>query len=418
MKKKFIVLICLLIAAFGLKAQIDNGVKRNIIARLDKESHVNDYEFVYNYYDRTNTNPYKKEFVAIVRNDHNDIVGLLRNEGLEKLPQNSNIRKIKIGYDNDCVVVNKTQNLTEIIINNIVKRYDTIVDLFENGYVYGSSGFFYYRDYNADISNSGTTAYCVPKRTVLANNKEVYVEFSDKPFIIHLNEGYEVYTLTEKHYYFIYKTSLMEQAVIIVDGKGYVLDGDYNSLRFKFSANSKNWILCCDDYLLINGARFNVKDKIIRDFFINNNGEFACILDYKIDNKTTSDLCINGIMHLKNVELFSLQLMNANEWIYKYKKGDKFFEGNGYFYKDYTNKSFYFDYEDVYRYSNDIFLKSDDEKHYYSYKSVDDGSVNIDGNNITTNRPHSVFWDKKKKAFVWTNYQNNALYLNTYNVNK
>ena len=207
----------------------------------------------------------------------------------------------------------------------------------------------------------------------------------------------------------------MEKAVIVVDGNVYVLDGNHNNLRFKFSANFRNWIACCDDYLLVNGTKFQIKDKSIRDFFINDNGEFACILDYKVAGKSTSDLCINGKTQLRNVEIYALQLMNTTDWIYKFKKDGKLYEGNGYVYKEYTNKTFYFYYYDSFRYSKDVLLKSDDGKHVF----VSTGSsVTIDGNKIESNTPYSVFWDNNKKSFAWITCENNEFYLNTYKVIK
>lgn len=418
MKKKIFVAIWILFAAFIMKAQDANNIKRNVIINLDEECHVSDNEFVYNYRDVKSKRLYKKDFLAILRNDDNDIIGFLHNEGVVKLSAGNDVRKIKVGYSNDFIVVNKLQTSMELNINNCIIKHDTIVDLFENGYIYGVSGAFYYRKYCSDTLNEGVMVYHVPQKSVLNDDKEIPVKFSERPFDIHLDKGHEIFVSTEEHYYFIYQTSLMEHAVVIVDGNGYVLDGNCKNLRFKYSANYNNWIICCDDYLLVNGVKFSIKDKTIRDFFINDHGEFACILDYITDDENTSDLYINGKLHLRNMKIFALQLMDVTEWIYRYEKREKFYEGNGYVYKDYTNKTFYFDYNDVWKYNEDVLMKSDDGKHVFSYKSEDDGSVVIDGKKIKTNRPYSVFWNNSKQAFVWTTYENNALYLNMYNITK
>ena len=412
MERRLFMALCLLIAADILNAQ-NNTVNRTMLTRLDYGTHVNDCEFIYNYYDGSNKNPEKNDYVAILRNRHDDIMGFLHNDSLIKISTGERAVAVKIGYGNSFALINKSNAFMSLNFNNTIIRHDTIADLFENGYVYGSSMRFYYREAYSNDTKNDVLVYYVPQKTTLFKETDTPVKFANQTQIIHLNIGYEVFKATEDHYCFLYQTALMEKAVIVVDGNGYVLDGCHNNLRFKYSANFRNWIACCDDYLLVNGAKFQIKDKKIRDFFINDNGDFAYILDYKIADKNASDLCINGKTHLKNVEIFTLQQMNGTDWIYRFIKEGKFYEGNGYVYKEYTNSSFYFYHDDVLGCSDNIVLKSDDNRHEFVSAGV---NVTIDGHKIESNKPYSVFWDNNKKSFVWITCENNEFYLNTYNV--
>lgn len=412
MKNRFFVALCLLAAAFISHAQINNGVKRTIIARLDNGTHVNNSEFIYNYYG-DNNHPDKNDYVAVLRNRYDDIIGFLHNDTLIKIPTIEGVVAVKIGFDNIYAVINKSKAFVNLNLNNTIIKHDTIADLFEDGYVYGSSRRFYYRQAYANDSKNDILVYYVPQKTTMFKETDVSVKFANQKQIIHLNIGHEVFKATEDHCYYFYQTALMEKAIIVVDGNGFVLDGNHNNLRFKYSANSRNWIACCDDYLLVNGAKFQIKGKSIRDFFINDDGDFAYILDYKTADKNTSDLCINGKTLLKNVEIYTLQLMNTTDWIYRFKKDGKLYEGNGYVYKDYTNSSFYFYRDDSLGFNDDFMLKSNDDRHEFVSAGV---NVTIDGHKIESNKPYSVFWDNNKKSFVWITCENNEFYLNTYNV--
>ena len=260
-----------------------------------------------------------------------------------------NIQRLLIKYDNDYVIVFKNNSSTVLMSNDVIKTHDTIADLFENGYVYGNNGRYYFCDYNcSEAFDSCNIVYCSPLKTTLYEDKDINVSFGDKNHNIHLNKGSDVFALSNNHYYFLYKTHLMQNTVLIVDGCGYELNCVCEQIRFKYSANCNHWIACYNDCLMIDGAEYQIKCTTIRDFFINNFGDFAFISDNETDSKTTSYMYIDGIKFLDNIDLFSLQLSIGNKWIYRYKTNDSFFESKGYVLNNYTGKSTYLSYKEIY----------------------------------------------------------------------
>ena len=392
-----------------LNAQIEFRVEKVMMAKLYPNCHVDAGEFVYNYNDVENKQLAKRDYVAILKNNDNALVGFMYKDGLVKYPMAiHNVKKLRIGFDHGFYVVSKSDSYMELNANDNLIEHDTIVGLFENGYVYGESGNYYYRAYSDTVV--GVKTYCVPDKTFIRESKNIDVVFHDgRHHTIHIEKGHEVYVTSDDHYFLVYKTEYMDEALAVVNGKGYVLDGDFDDLRFKFSEDGNNWIACCNDYLLVNGIKIKFNDKQIRDFFINNNGECSCVLDYYLDGKKTSDLFINGQFHLENVELYSLQLINTVEWIYRFKKTGKLYEGVGFVYQDYTNKSFYFDYDAVVVYDKDCMIKSKDGKHCFK---INENNFEIDRYRYESVKPYSVYWDNHKSCFVWTTIEGGYLFIN------
>ena len=309
--------------------------------------------------------------------------------------------------------------------------YEGFTDIFPTGYVCKTKDVFTFRNYDGDVED------ILPKNKAkeLYDNNNEQPLFGELTFEVPVECDYDkdyvecdmngkllrfkmkngvVYQKTHNgHYFLLYNDSLMDNTLMVVDGKGYELDGAVNDVVFKFSQNGSHWMSFCPHNLMVDGETVCRNAADIKFIAIKNDGEFAYVVEGEgLGDKfyLGDEIFADGI----NVLWLSVDDQERFNYICRSRRG--------YFYgidrivieRNEQMKRFYyptlFDNDQVFT------VTSSDGRHTFVY-SYDRQYILIDGKRMDcTSVPHYAAWDDVDECFKWNTVENLELYLYSFKV--
>lgn len=355
------------------------------------------------------------DYLYIAQSENSDISNVYVN-GKALLYVKYTVRVFRLGNSIDkCVFVVKVleDNREDIPYGSeVVYAYgkqqivcDSVVSMFDDGYIYKMRGGYYYSTYKSATEPSVTSKIVFAEPKKYKTTDRDLVDF--RTDCGNLSVG-DVYHYSERvddikgHYYYLYRDELMPYTVLIIDGEIVELFGIYTdeNFRLKYSFNGKHWMAVADDYFWVDGAMKSVEGYSISDFLIANNGDYYYKASKKGKEDVSETIVKNGELIRKkaNVGLFCL---NAQQQLkshflsggqcYVYENGDitrKTDEYRSIYYKDDNIKG------------QKITITSNDGTNKLSYVNGKAG-VEINGEQMTSSVPFQVFFDKINNCFSW-----------------
>lgn len=355
------------------------------------------------------------DYLYVAQSDNSDISTVYVN-GKALLHMNYSVRIFRLGssVDNSVFVVkvlerdrNEIPYGSETVYAYGKQQFicDSVIDLFDDGYIYKLRGKYYYSTYKNAMESAATTriVYPEPKRFVASDRPRI--EFG--PGCDKLSEG-DVYHFSEaalgskSHYYYLYRDEYMPFTVLIIDGKIVELFGIYSDETFqlKYSFDGNHWMAVAGDYFWVDGQMKSIKGYSISDFLISDNGDYYYTASKKGQEETSETIVKNGNVIRKNANV-GLFCLNAQQQLkFHFMSG-----GQCYVYENGAINCMTDEYSSIY-YKDDnikgqkITITSKDGLNKFSYVNGEEG-VEINGLQMTNSVPFQVRFDKYNNCFVW-----------------
>lgn len=397
-----------------------------IVKSGDEKLHVRQGEFKVDFNNKIYDDGVGKRvnrYFVIVRNADDNVVFVKMNNHNLKLPSTGYPAEIlRAGFTIPDYVFLEKRDPTDVD-NGQPKYYlhaadkvygpnDGFYELFPDGYIYKNSSRYSFVGYGEQ--QFGMKSFEILEKaqydqeTITCRLYGDTLEFKPNADVVY----YKTYN---EHYYMLYKDELMENTLLVVDGKGYELDGTVDSLMFKFSQDGGHWILARPYNIMIDGVTVNRTFDKVKQIAIKNNGEYAFVIEGRHSEDRMffgDDEFVNGV----NMIWLSVDEQEQFNYIFRCR--------HGYFYgvdneitcvNDKMGKYFY---PDIFDAKQVFTVKSDDGKHSFVYRYdmpfiMIDG-VKVDGPSI----PHYAQWDEEEGCFLWNTVEELNLYLYKYKVRK
>lgn len=318
------------------------------------------------------------------------------------------------------------------VAGKVYGPYEGLTDIFPTGYIYKNKDVYTFMNFDGtfeeimpkhktkdlydNISSDqpifGAVTYEVP---VPCNYDKDYIEceLNGNPLKFKMRNGAVYQKSHNGHYYLLYNDSLMDNTLMIVDGKCHELDGVVNDVNFKFSQNGTHWMAFMPNNLMVDGVTVCRSAADIKYFAIKNNGEFA----YVIEGDGLGDkMYLGDEMFVDGVNMMWLAVDDEERFNYIFRSSCGYFYGYDHDIIDRNEKMRKYYYPPLFD-SNQVFtVMSDNGKHTFVY-SYDSNYILVDGQRLECpSVPHYAAWDPVEECFMWNAVENLNLYLYTIQV--
>lgn len=318
------------------------------------------------------------------------------------------------------------------VAGRVFGPHEAITDIFPNGYICKNKDvytFMSFEDVGEDI---------VPKNMAKdksVDNVDVHPVFGDLTYEVPVESRYDkdyvecdmngkllrfktrdevVYQKTHNgHYFLLYNDSLMDNTLLVVDGKCHELDGIVKHVDFKFSQDGSHWMSFVPNNLMADGVTVCRTAADIKYFAIKNNGDFA----YVIEGDGLGDkLYLGEEKFVDGINMMWLAVDDEERFNYIFRSDRGYCYGVDKITIDRNEKMKKFYYPPLCD-DNQVFtVMSEDGKHSFVY-GYDRSYVLIDGKRMDCSAvPHYATWDPEEGCFIWNAVENLELYLYSFKV--
>ncbi len=217
------------------------------------------------------------------------------------------------------------------------------------------------------------------------------------------------------HYYMIYNDSLMDNSLLIVDGKCHELEGVVKDVDFKFSQNGSHWMASRPYDLMVDGVTVCRSAERIKYFAIKNNGDFA----YVVEGEGLGDkMYLGDDVFIEGIKMMWLSIDDEDCFNYIFRTECGYGYGLDKFIINRNEQMQRYYYPSLFDENQVFTVKSDDGKHTFVY-SYSLPYILIDGRRVECSSvPHYATWDPVEECFLWNAVEDLNLYLYSIKVKK
>ena len=416
MKKIFFLLAILLGSSIG-KAQLPDHLSRTVLATVSDNELVDYGEFQV---ELLKTLDYKEtaegywfSHLYITRNKYNQQQNVMVNGRPLLVNRNVRIRAYRVGPSVDksiFVVRNMDSNANDIGYGmELVRAWgipymvcDSVVDINDDGFVYGLEGKYYYCRYKANVADQSVTTPVVWLERKAYDGNDIGMPAEQKGLFAHLPKGAPYYESPDGHYYFLYRDQYMPYTVLVVDNKVVELFDQYaeDSFKLKFSYNGKHWMAVGKECYWVDGTMRSVEGFTITDFVVTNDGHYG----YKASkNGSTQDgevVVADGQIIRRNAHVSYFGLDAQGRLKFRFLAGGRYVQYENENVTDVSDFMTYAYYHDNGMNDQPVTVLSNDGLHKLTYQK-DVSEVMIDGVRIVESVPCHALYDERNRAFVW-----------------
>lgn len=361
------------------------------------------------------------DYLYVAQSEHTPLSNVYVN-GKAMLHMKYTVRVFRLGSTVDnCVFVLKVLEKDRVEIpygTETVYAYgkqqiicDSIINLFDDGYIYKLRGNYYYSTYKSATEPELTSKIVIADPKKYKASDQTLVDF--RLDCANLSEG-DVYHYCEgtngskSHYYYLYRDEYMPYSVLVIDGKIVELFGIYSddTFKLKYSFSGKHWMAVADDYFWVDGQMKSIKGYSISDFLISDNGDYYYKASKTGKEESCETIVKNGKIIRKNANV-GLFCLNAKQQLkFHFLAG-----GQCYVYENGIIKCMTDEYGSTYYKADNIkgqkiTITSKDGLNKLYYVNGEEG-VEINGQPFTNSVPFQVRFDKFNNCFVWNAIEHN-----------
>lgn len=364
---------------------------------------IKDYQYISLGEFKVDMSDYNNKKFVVIRNKNNNETIIIVGNNTPNLYKDS-IRILEAGYEPEDVRiivtkddrVNGGEKIEKLVVNNKTNVYDSIVYVYDNGFILKNDGYYYYKNFN-DESKS---LYNILERKKVGKNQNTIVGYEDSVFMIYLPIGHEYYQSTLGHFYYLYTDNLIDYTVLVVDGKEYKLNDKNHDIQLKFSPYGNHWIAVYGNTLLIDGDMKCIKDlHNVRYIHVTDNKIYGYVAS-SLENSSENDyVIINGNTIVKNVNVVDLFFEEEN-WSLKFRKNQYYYKCDKNEISDITDEMNIKYFPQNLTGKESFVVKSTDGKHVLEYR-YDRPFAIIDGKNFGNSVPFYATWNEEFNSFYW-----------------
>lgn len=432
------ILILLLLLPLSMTAQIKKKPTKTLIGKVrqvgEENLMVKPGEFKIDFENKIyDENLYKRnnKYFVIVRDDNDDVRYIKMNNHEINLSKSEHpVEVLRAGLTiPDFMYIDRKEKCYLHVAGMVYGPYEEFTDIFPTGYICKNKDMYTFMSFDGvfeekmprhiskglydNISNSqpmfGTVTFEVP---VPCEYDKDYVECDMNGKSLRFKTRNDVlYHKTHKgHYYMLYNDTLMDNSLIIVDGKCHELDSVVMSVDFKFSQDGSHWMAFMPGNLMVDGVTVCRTAQEMKHFAIKNNGEYA----YVIDGDGLGDkLYMGDEMFVDGINMMWLAVDDEERFNYIFRSSQGYFYGLDNVINDRKEEMKRYYYPPLSDPGQVFTVTSDDGKHTFVY-SYDWQYVLIDGKRLDCpSVPHYAVWDPVEECFMWNAVENLNLYLYT-----
>lgn len=294
-----------------------------------------------------------------------------------------------------------------IVMNDVQEVCDSIVDVFDEGYIFRNGDKFYHREYIQAPTGPQFTQIVWPVKRAFKPADSVY--FADPSHWKRLSTDAVYYRSAEfprmekskSHYYYLYRDNYMPYSVLVVDGNEVELFGQYSydDVRLKYSYDGRHWMAVAGDRFWIDGKMNSMKGYSITEFLVNNKGDYMIKATGVNAKKKTDEVIVNGQVILRDACVGYFHLNSEQRLKFHFLSGGRKFVYDDGSIVDVTEDSKTISYSEDRVVGQTLRIKSDDG-HYLNYVTGCRG-VKVDGVQCSESEPFQVFYNKEEHCFRW-----------------
>lgn len=415
--KKIVLFLAVMLVAKVSMAQLPDHLSRTVLATVSDNELVDYGEFqvellkTLDY--RETAEGYWFSHLFITRNKYNQQQNVMVNDRPLLVNRNVRIRAYRVGPSLEksiFVVKNMDKNASDIGYGmELVRAWgipymvcDSVVDINDDGFVYGLEGKYYYCSYKANLSDQTLTTPVVWFDKKYYDGNDLGMPAEQKGMFSHLTKGAPYYASADGHYYFLFRDQYMPYSILVIDNKVVELFDQYteDNFKLKFSYNGKHWMAVGKECYWVDGTMRSVEGFTITDFVVTNDGHYG----YKASkNDAAQDgevVVADGQVIRRNAHVSYFGLDAQGHLKFRFLSGGRYVQYENENVTDVSGFMTYAYYLDNGMNDQPVTVLSNDGLHTLTYQK-DVPGVMVDNVKVVESVPCYAMYDERNRSFVW-----------------